>query len=742
MFGNLKSKIGDVADLKKLTSPQALSSIGVGSRQRSAQHTPGSLTPRSRHSRQPSTASLQGIGLPLSPPKSPVNTNEHRGFSEKIQELEREVLKLRTALETQQDAALERLNAREIEWKAKLLEEKDKLSTLEQNLEASHHREKKLQQQTDTFSSSKRHASEQLKEAEARAKGLEAKIVELQDNCDQMEGLNAQEMAKIKHMLLNTNSELEALQSELSQKTEALASAELRIQALPGLEDRVRLLSEEKTELESQVAGLNHKLSASHTKYAALEECKNEEVKHLQERITTLEHRSGQATLHETEKVQALMKEREIMEHRMEEARQQLNNIKSSWSGKITALENQIQNLNSKTAEDQADLKRADEENSVLKSEISALKEQIQSLMNSKLETEKHLTEDLSRHKEDIESLRWQLRSTISEKEQETVSLQNKHKIIEEKFLMCSEKLRSKEETVLSVEVKCSNLESEITSLKSDLCKVQADLQSVQLENKNLQDVVNKERTNCETLEKARYEVQSKLDTTSSEKTKLSKNLDEYVEKLAASIERTKDLEGEVTSKSSHITELDQSLTQFRAECESLRLKLKGSKEDIEQKIEESKTVKTLREAVKNMEDELSEKKQALKVQGQRLADMKKTIQRELKLSADTADNATELRTEVKPPQAVSPPPNVHNSGNNIQHGTNAVNGSPNTDGVSHEYLKHVIIKYLTSREYEAVQLTRAVATLLHMTPEEERLLRETLEWKMSWFGSKPNLGK
>ncbi|KAK7075995.1 hypothetical protein SK128_024880, partial [Halocaridina rubra] len=223
---------------------------------------------------------------------------------------------------------------------------------------------------------------------------------------------------------------------------------------------------------------------------------------------------------------------------------------------------------------------------------------------------------------------------------------------------MCSEKLRSKEETVLSVEVKCSNLESEITSLKSDLCKVQADLQSVQLENKNLQDVVNKERTNCETLEKARYEVQSKLDTTSSEKTKLSKNLDEYVEKLAASIERTKDLEGEVTSKSSHITELDQSLTQFRAECESLRLKLKGSKEDIEQKIEESKTVKTLREAVKNMEDELSEKKQALKVQGQRLADMKKTIQRELKLSADTADNATELRTEVKPPQAVSPPPN------------------------------------------------------------------------------------
>merc|ERR1719361_906084 len=32
-------------------------------------------------------------------------------------------------------------------------------------------------------------------------------------------------------------------------------------------------------------------------------------------------------------------------------------------------------------------------------------------------------------------------------------------------------------------------------------------------------------------------------------------------------------------------------------------------------------------------------------------------------------------------------------------------------------YLKHVIFKFLTSREYEAKQLTRAVATLLRFTP-------------------------
>ena len=41
------------------------------------------------------------------------------------------------------------------------------------------------------------------------------------------------------------------------------------------------------------------------------------------------------------------------MERKLEEARQQLNNIKSSWSDKITSLEKQIQNLTAKITEDQ-----------------------------------------------------------------------------------------------------------------------------------------------------------------------------------------------------------------------------------------------------------------------------------------------------------------------------------------------------------------------------------------------------
>ena len=41
----------------------------------------------------------------------------------------------------------------------------------------------------------------------------------------------------------------------------------------------------------------------------------------------------------------------------------------------------------------------------------------------------------------------------------------------------------------------------------------------------------------------------------------------------------------------------------------------------------------------------------------------------------------------------------------------------------------------------QAKNLTKAMAALLHFTRDEEKLFQEHLDWKMSWFGSKPKLG-
>lgn len=112
-----------------------------------------------------------------------------------------------------------------------------------------------------------------------------------------------------------------------------------------------------------------------------------------------------------------------------------------------------------------------------------------------------------------------------------------------------------------------------------------------------------------------------------------------------------------------------------------------------------------------------------------RLADMKKTLQQELR----TPSNAN-FYNDVSDSNSVAILAPSQNSTKN----TPSFSIRKDDEDINFKYLKHVIIKFLTSKEYEAQHLTRAVATLLKFSPEEEKLLNDTIEWKMSWFGTKP----
>lgn len=683
---------------------------------------------------------------------------------EKEQELEHEISKLRLALEAQQDSALDRLNTKEKEWRGKLEEERERAAGLAKELQEVLEREKKLQSHVVALEGNKHGVAAQLKQSQARVKGLEAKVVEMQDNYDQLEGLNAQEGAKVKHMLLNANSELDQLREELTQKTEALTTAESRLGRLPGLEERLGTLSEEKTELETQVAGLGQKLRAAEARCRAVEEAKEEEVRHLESRVATLEQRHSQSGLQETDRIQALIKEREGVEHNLEEARQQLNNIKASWSTKITSLEEQIHHLNAKIAEDQTDLQAAEESNATLTSTLITLKEEVRELQEGKLEAERRLQGEVERLQEDVETLQWQLGQKVAREEE----LMGRLTAEEEKCRSCTGVLQAKIETIASLEISLTDLQGKLAEVEASLTSTREDLQKAQAEKKRLQDSLARERGATETAEKGRAEVEARLEVVSGEKERLSRNLDEYADRVEKLEKSTAEKEKESQEGAKRVAELEGRLEEMTKECQGLREQLEASEANLVHKIEESETVMTLRENVKGLEEELAESKQNLKIQRQRLADMKKTLQRELRLTPDTSDSAAvAAAAAAAAPQPTAAPPTASTSspaiidtfssyhseaqqqqqqwearmaaGNGPTTGTN---GNDNYCTINLAYLKHVIIKYLTSREYEAVHLTRAVATLLHMSSEEERLLRETLEWKMSWFGSKPNLGK
>ncbi len=40
----------------------------------------------------------------------------------------------------------------------------------------------------------------------------------------------------------------------------------------------------------------------------------------------------------------------------------------------------------------------------------------------------------------------------------------------------------------------------------------------------------------------------------------------------------------------------------------------------------------------------------------------------------------------------------------------------------------------------KALHLVKALSVLLNFSNDEEKVLKETLEWKMSWFGTRPKI--
>lgn len=145
----------------------------------------------------------------------------------------------------------------------------------------------------------------------------------------------------------------------------------------------------------------------------------------------------------------------------------------------------------------------------------------------------------------------------------------------------------------------------------------------------------------------------------------------------------------------------------------------------------------------RELEQELSDKNRTIKQLQQRLAELKRTLQKELKLKPESEAEGREKLPEsrAEKPERVCPDPAPASTPSPPTSNTTVTNTSDLNDSreINFEYLKHVVLKFMSSREAEAYQLIRAVSVLLNFTREEEDMLKQTLEYKMSWFGSKPS---
>lgn len=716
-------------------------------------------------------------------------------YAEQVRNLQKMKEKLEIALEKHQDSSMRKLQeqneahqasrAKMAETMALALEKKDqewreKLAHLE--------KERKF-------------LSAQLQEMREQSLSLFQK----RDEIDELEGFQQQELAKVKHMLLQKEESLADLERELEDSVQELAHTREELQASSALssrlaneleelrqqheelelerddlmeaeesaENKITDLEQRGQELQAFIQRLTFDLqnaqastSSCEKKLAILQEEhkslkleyeqhkqktqpamvadeeRNQLISHLQEKVTLLEKRL-EGDLSGDDHVRELLKEKSALEQRLEESRQQLLATRTSHTESLSLLENQIHTLNCQVAEGQ-----------VL---LNAKEEFAQSLQDSSLRQQKEHEEALqltiAKSKDDVGERELQIQKLQRDLEVESSRAQEATLAVERQ---CAEQVRRQEELVDSLraahesemataQLRISELEGENEELKERCTDLECSLKKQESEMESLQAEMNRKETVRAEIAKSLEEARKQI----ADLTSLLKEKDQLLaDKIAALLKGEEELkhlrEGHDTLLlQMHQLQSDLELCQRQVvereaaageqmspllasenqgaplDPEPLRKHLQPSHDGEAEPNGEVSTMDVLHLQKNNMdlEQQVAEKNKVIKQLQQRITELKKTLQKELK-----------IRPDGEVPEVPSAALTVTNNSD--------LNDSRE---INFEYLKHVVLKFMSCRESEAFHLIKAVSVLLNFSAEEESMIKETLEYKMSWFGSKPS---
>uniref|UniRef100_A0AAY4BIU6 Golgin subfamily A member 1 n=1 Tax=Denticeps clupeoides TaxID=299321 RepID=A0AAY4BIU6_9TELE len=683
-------------------------------------------------------------------------------YAEQLRLLQKTKDKLEVALEKHQDSSMRKLQ--------------------EQNEAYQSNRAKMAEGMALALDKKDQEWMEKMASLEQEKASLSARLAEMteqslslfqkRDDLDELEGFQQQELAKVKHMLLRREEQLGQRERELQQKEgqlqtarSSLAEAQAKLHRLDGehqencrineqlqaerdqseqkvgelearsrdLQELIQQVSEDFQQSQKKAQDLESSLNSLQTEHeelqleheqhkqkAAVREEERECVlSELQEKVSSLERRL-EGNLSQDEHLQELLKEKSSVEQRLEEVRVELLQERSSHADTVSSLEAQTSRLNGSVAELQMLLRHKDDSSKAYRertdAQISSLEQQVDEFTRKLRSAERQLA-DSEAHVQTLQE------GWVEERER----LQQQ---------VGSQRQRGLE--------RCGQLEEQLGVLRrqrdAENAASQAALaelssrQTVSVEiAKALEDTLLCVNTVCVcvcvcflVLQAARGDVdQLKADAADREQvmSSLRQEVVSQTEQLDSCQSRVLDLEGELESLSEQL--------QTSEVCDEEQ---NGAVtvDDLDH----------LQKVNRDLELQLSDKNKTIKQLQQRLAELKRTLQKELKLKPESEadcrpqENRGE-RQDDRPNQdtaATAPGPGP------VTQNTTVINSADLTDTreINFEYLKHVVLKFMSSREAEAYQLIRAVSVLLRFTREEEDLLKQTLEYKMSWFGSKP----
>ncbi|XP_060106918.1 golgin subfamily A member 1 isoform X4 [Heteronotia binoei] len=693
-------------------------------------------------------------------------------YAEQVRNLQKIKEKLEIALEKHQDSSLRKLQeqneahqasrAKMAEGMTLALEKKDqeckeKLSHLEKLLK----KEESLSQIERELEASRKelsHVREELRASTSLSTRLTAELQELRQQHADLEAerdelLDAEESAENK--ITNLEQRGHELQAYIQQMSVDLQNAQV---AASSYEKTLETLQAEHEAL--KLAYEQHK-----QKMTAEVEEKKQLMGHLQGKLTTLEKRL-EGNLSGDEHVRELLQEKSILEQRLESALQQLSVARTSHAESVSLLETQIHQLNCKVTEGQVQLSEKEESmRNIQESSLYQLKglEQALQLAN----------EAAAKSKDDAREREQQIQKLQADLELESVKSEEAISAVKHQ---CAEQVRRLEEQVATLE---AEREAEMMGAQHKISQLEKENEELRDSHRECESSSRRQESELERLKaelSSRETVSVEIAKALEETRKHKEDLQQQVADLSLSL---KEKDWLIMDKSDTLLKKEEELNCLKRGYEELRLQMQHLQTDIElcqQQAAERETVmgeqvSTLREQLqeqqkcrlasksqtaglelaskalqkqlhptedgemepngevaaadvvqlqvenRELEQLIAEKNKMIKQLQQRMAELKKTLQKELK-----------IRPESEVPEVANAALTVTNNSD--------LNDSRE---INFEYLKHVVLKFMSCRESEAFHLIKAVSVLLNFSQEEENMLKETLEYKMSWFGSKPS---
>ncbi|KAM7416868.1 hypothetical protein PAMA_018782 [Pampus argenteus] len=741
---------------------------------------------------------------------------------------------------------------------AQLLRRNDQIRRLEAKLSASI---KKLQDQSETHQASRakmaegmtlaldkkdQEWTEKMAVVEKEKAALSAQLEEMmeqsltlfqkRDDLDELEGFQQQELAKVKHMLLRKEEQLDQREQELQQKEaevhsvkQGLSETQKKLQALEQqhkescrlnseleiereellllreeadkkiselegkcqeLQSVIHQVSEDFQQSQSMVSSLEKSLHDFKTEHNALklqqqkaavtEEDKERLLVELQKKVTSLERRL-QGNLSQDEHLQELLQEKSSLEQSLEETRAELLAVRTNHADTVSSLEAQVSKMSCSITELQTLLRHTDESSRAYKertdTQIADLEQQVLKSSERLKSAEQQLTEK-QQHVEKLQG-EWSAEKAFLDQQACLLQQQSEEKVsrLEESITSLQTDRQTMQDRVADLEKQRDETNSSLRQRTEELEQCTVELNSRQRVSTEIAKALEETRRQKEELQTQVGELTTSLQTSQQELSTVS-------EKLALREKDIKALQNEVQSRQASLVQLQEELEQQRVQLEQMELdkdsQLKSLREELLSQTQQldgcqarisylEVEVETLTEQLhspavceedqngsvtvddldliqkvnRELEQQLSDKNRTIKQLQQRLAELKRTLQKELKLKPEPEAEAKEKLTESRAEklEKVCPDPLLASNPSPPTSNTTVTNTSDLNDSreINFEYLKHVVLKFMSSREAEAYQLIRAVSVLLNFTREEEDMLKQTLEYKMSWFGSKPS---